>query len=119
MSHEYQIIDDSTALVTAGRELSGGKSTIINELRDLCRRLSEEGKNRIIFDFSRVKLCPSMVFGNIIVLNKRLKEKDGGVAIAAPSSHTAKAARITGLTKGISIFDSVEEAIKAIKKTGG
>ena len=119
MAHEYAKIGDSTAVVTVGRELSGGGRNTVNELRDLCRRLAEEGRNRIILDFSRVRLCPSMAFGNIIILDKRLKEKDGGVAIAAPSSHVAKAARITGLTRSISSFDSVDEAVKGMERTGG
>jgi len=116
MAHEYAKIDDSTAVVTVGRELSSGGRNTVNELRDLCRRLAEEGKKRIILDFSDVKVCPSVVLGNIIVLDKRLKENGGGVALAAPAAHVAKAARIVGLNRTIPSFDSVDDAVKSTQK---
>ncbi|MBW1722616.1 MAG: STAS domain-containing protein [Deltaproteobacteria bacterium] len=118
MAHVYEKLKDSLALVKVGRELSSGRRSAVNELRDLCCSLEKQGINKFVLEFSNVRLCPSVVFGNLIVLAKRLRERKGGVAIAAPSPQVSKAARITGLEKCVPSFDSVDEAIRVMEKKG-
>ncbi|MBW1730168.1 MAG: STAS domain-containing protein [Deltaproteobacteria bacterium] len=119
MPHTCEKVDNSTALVNVGRELASGRLNTVNELRELCHMLEDEGIANMILDFSNVKLCPSVVLGNIIVLAKRLKEKNGKVIIASPSPHVEKAARIVGITKTIKILQTLDEALKEIKGPGG
>jgi len=115
MAHSYEKIGKGTGLIKVGRELSSGRRNAVNELRDICIEVEKQGVVDMVLDFSKVKVCPSVVFGNIIVLAKRLKEKGGRVTIASPSTHVAKAAKITGLTNIVAIADNVEEAMKELK----
>jgi len=112
MAHSYEKVGKTTGLIKVGRELSSGRRNAVSELRDLCSEVEDQGIINMVLDFSKVKLCPSVVFGNIIVLAKRLREKDGRVSIACPSPNVAKAARIIGLTNTVEMYDTVEEAVK-------
>ncbi len=116
MPHEPRSVSDSLAVVEVASELGNGRREIVNELRDLCKELADKDVKNIILDFSQVSMCPSMVFGNIVVLAKRLKESQGRVALAAAKPHLAKTIRITGLTKSVDVFDSTEEAIAELEE---
>lgn len=116
MAHKSKKINDDVAVVYVGKELSDGRRVAINELRDLCKSLADEGFKHLILDFSRVKHCLSIVYGNIIVLAKRLQEVGGSVAITSASPHIEKALRITGLSKNIFIYPTVETATEAFSK---
>jgi len=116
MGHSYEKIGNRTGLIKVGRELSSGRRSAISELKELCGRAEDGGVVNMILDFSEVRVCPSIVLGSIIVLAKRLGEKEGRVRIACPSPHVARAAQITGLTKAVEICGSVEDAVKDIEK---
>lgn len=116
MAHEYEKLTEAAAVVRIGQDLSMGKRETVNELRDLCKLLEEQGLRDIILDFAHVTVCPSVVFGNILVLAKRLGEKQGFVGLVNLCPLVAKSVQITGLTRSVRLFSSIAEASAMLKE---
>jgi anti-anti-sigma factor len=113
MNYQVEQKTSLLAVIDIGEELSHGRRESANELRDLCKSLEDEGTLTFVLDFKKVKLCPSIVFGNLLVLGKHISEKGGRIYLANPSEHVEKAAKITGLTTTITLVHSVDEALEA------
>jgi len=111
MPHSVRKYNDKIAIVEVGAELNRGGREVANELRDACNRMEEEGCTMLVMDFTNIKLCPSIVFGNLLVLAKRLALKSGRVFVANPSESVEKAARITGLTSTVTLSKDLETAL--------
>ena len=114
MLHTVIKHNDKIAVIKAAAELNRGGREVANELRDTCNKLEEEGFTQLVLDFELIKLCPSIVFGNLLVLAKRMAQKQGRVLIANPSETVEKAARITGLTTAITMCKDVPTAIAEV-----
>jgi len=115
MSHTAETINATTTVVRIAPEISTGKLDTVNELRDLCRELENQGMLHIVMDFSKVQHCPSVVFGNILVGEKRLLAKQGGFCLACFTPYVAKTARIIGVDQDVATFETVEQALQALK----
>lgn len=116
MAHEFEKLSGSAAVVRIGQELSLGKRETVNELRDLCKALEEQGLRDIVLDFAQVTVCPSVVFGNILVLARRLGERQGGVGLVNLCPLVAKSVQITGLTRSVRLYASMAEAAADLKE---
>ncbi len=114
MVHIAEKLTDTVTLIHVSPELSTGKRIVVNKLRDLCKEQVADGTRHIILDFSKVKQCPSIVYGNLVVLAKKLQSVNGTVAIAAAFPHIEKAINITGLSKSIHLYIDVEMAKKIL-----
>ena len=119
MPHEIRIVEEgSLMLVTVSRELEGGSRETVNRLRDLCRREIGPGVSLVV-DFSGINICPSMVWGNLIVQAKRMREDDGAVAICGLRPTVAKAVQIIGMGKYVEICKDSDEAVLRLRGEGG
>lgn len=115
MSHTFEVIDKKTAVVRVAPEISTGKMDTVNGLRDLCRELEMKGVVHLVMDFSDVQHCPSVVFGNILVGQKRLAAAGGGILLTGFSPYVAKTARIIGMNRDVNSFENVESALDSLK----
>ncbi|MBW2091439.1 MAG: HEAT repeat domain-containing protein [Deltaproteobacteria bacterium] len=120
MAHKAKIIDDDLAVITVSRELENSDRDTVNRLRDLCREQIDESRNLII-DFSGVNICPSMVWGNLIVLAKRARESGCRITLCCLRPTLEKSVRIIGMGKYVDVCSNVGEAEKTLRpwtKTG-
>ena len=115
MPHETVIIYDDLAVVMVSRELESGNRETVNRLRDLCRKQVDKNTNLII-DFSNVNVCPSLVWGNLLVLAKRATKNGQKIALCCLRPTVEKAVQIIGLAKYMDIFSERNEAVKAMQE---
>ena len=115
MPHNVSEQADNFVVLSIGEELNQRRRETANEIRDMCKALEAEGVVHFILDFKEIKLCPSIVFGNLLVLGKQLNAKGGKVFLANPSSHIEKVARITGLNNAVTMVHTVEESKEILR----
>ena len=115
MPHEAEVINEKLAVVKVSRELESGRRESVNRLRDLCREQVEKNMNLII-DFGNVNICPSLVWGNLLVLAKRCRGTGCKIALCSLRPTLDKAIRIIGITRYMEIFPSKDEALNALKQ---
>ena len=118
MPHSFEKPSEQLAIIRVGIEITEGNRVAVNELRDLCKTLASGGAKHIVLDFSLVHRCPSIVFGNVLVLAKNQAEAGGKIVLAAASEQVAKIARITGLTHTVTLYPSVAAATTALTDGG-
>ncbi len=118
MPHEIETINNGLALVLVSRELESGNRETVNRLRGLCREQVEKKDMDLLIDFSNVNICPSLVWGNLLVLAKRSKEIGRRIALCCLRPTLDKAARIIGMAKYVEVYADKDEAVKALSREG-
>jgi anti-sigma B factor antagonist len=79
-------------------------------LRERLIELVEEGRTRVLVDLEGVGFMDSTGLGSLVSGLKRLRERDGELALVCTHEPVLKILTITGLDKVFSIHGSVEEA---------
>ena len=113
MPHETEILNKGLAVVKVSRELESGMRDTVNRLRDVCRKQIENGMDLIV-DFDNVNICPSLVWGNLLVLAKRSRENERKIVLCCLRPTLQKSVRIIGLNKYMKVFLNRDEAVKAL-----
>jgi anti-sigma B factor antagonist len=85
------------------------------KLREHVVGLVEEDKRQIVVNLEDVDFMDSTGLGVLVGALKRLKEKDGQLALVCSQGSVLRVLTVTGLNKVFAIFDSVEEATTADK----
>jgi anti-sigma B factor antagonist len=88
----------------------------VPRLRDTLIRLIDEGHERFVFEMSEVDFIDSIGLGVIVGVVHRLRPHDGSLALAAPSAHARKVFRITQLARVLSLHDTLDEALAAVRE---
>jgi anti-anti-sigma factor len=114
--HEVRKRDD-VAIITVDPGLAQGDRTQIEALKELCAELQDEGCANIVLDMSRVQHAPSLVLGSIIVLQKRIRTRDGELAIVRATERLKRTLDITRMSSVIQIHADEQEAIKAFVRS--
>lgn len=83
------------------------------KLREHVVGLVEEDERRIVVNLEDVEFMDSTGLGVLVGALKRLKEKDGQLALVCPQGSVLRVLTVTGLNKVFAIYDSVEEATTA------
>ncbi len=117
MPHEIETINKGLAVVLVSRELESGSRETVNRLRDLCREQVEKDMD-LVMDFSNVNICPSLVWGNLLVLAKRSRGIGRRIALCSLRPTLEKAVRIIKMEKYLEVFSGKDEAVKALSKEG-
>lgn len=78
------------------------------------KEFSRGNFRHIIFDFSKVSFMDSSGIGMIIGRYKNVEKQSGKVAIASMNSYADRIFQMSGLTKIISTYDSVEAAAQGV-----
>ena len=76
--------------------------------------LIDDGVADVVIDLSGVTFIDSTALGVIISGVKRMRERDGHLAIVAGSRPVVRILDITGLNKVLTIFDTRDEALAAL-----
>jgi anti-sigma B factor antagonist len=85
------------------------------KLREHVVGLVEEDQRRIVVNLEDVDFMDSTGLGVLVGALKRLKEKDGQLALVCSQGSVLRVLTVTGLNKVFAIYDSVEEATTADK----
>ncbi|MBN1916571.1 MAG: STAS domain-containing protein [Verrucomicrobia bacterium] len=105
---------DNVAVVTVDPALSVGDKEQIESLKQLCADLQADGYTRLVLDMSEVGHAPSLVLGNIIVLHKRIKMREGEVVILNPSPVLKRILSVTKMDQILRIYEDEAQAIRAL-----
>jgi anti-sigma B factor antagonist len=84
-------------------------------LRESLVRLIDEGRTRLVLELAGVELIDSIGLGVIVGLVHRLRPHDGALAIATPSPQARTVLEITQLVRVVGAYDSVEDALGAVR----
>ncbi|MFN6992369.1 MAG: STAS domain-containing protein [Fervidobacterium sp.] len=77
--------------------------------------LVKKGKSKIVFDLSDVSSIDSFGLGTFVSLHKSSLTAKGGIAFANANENVKKLLAVTALDKVIKNFNSVMEAVNALK----
>jgi anti-sigma B factor antagonist len=72
--------------------------------------LLEAGANQVVVDLAKVEYFDSTALGVLIGGLKRIRERDGNLALVCPSPRIRRVFEITGLDKVFDIYNSTDEA---------
>jgi anti-sigma B factor antagonist len=82
-------------------------------VHDALVKLQDFGATRVIADLSCATYVDSMGLGVLVSAYARLRDADGWLAVAGPGERTMRLFAATGLTRVISLHDTVQDAINA------
>jgi anti-sigma B factor antagonist len=84
------------------------------ELKQVLAESIEAGRIRIIVDLTETTFLDSTALGVLIGAVKRLRSRDGALAIVNTDDNIAKTFEITGLDQIFTILGTREEAVEAV-----
>ena len=84
------------------------------ELKQVLADSIESGRVRIVIDLTETTFLDSTALGVLIGAVKRLRSRDGALAIVNSDENIAKTFEITGLDQIFTIVGTREEAIEAV-----
>ena len=86
------------------------------ELRPLIDKLIAEHRQHVIFDLKELETVDSSGVGAIVSLFKRLRMIGGDLKIARLTGQPKEIFRLLRLDRAFDLFDTVEAALKKIKR---
>jgi anti-sigma B factor antagonist len=99
-------------------------SQVLDELnvqqlgQELSELVEKEYMTKMVINFGKIKFLSSAVLGKLISLNKKITAQKGRLAFCEINADIRQVFKITRLDKLIPIYDTEEEAIKAVLKPG-
>ncbi|MBN1352594.1 STAS domain-containing protein [candidate division KSB1 bacterium] len=112
MAIKENIIDDVIILSASGK-LMGGNETW--EIHDKVKHLISYDFKKIVIDLSNIKWINSQGLGVLMTCVTSLKNADGAMAIAGAAERVSSLFMITRLSTVFDTYESVDEAIAALK----
>ena len=113
MTLQVQESDGGAVFAVGGRLMHEGDSHFFRErLEEVLRR----GKQWIVLDLSGVQGMSSTGLGILISAHRILQERGAAFKLAHLSDKVRSVLQITRLNSVFEIFESVEEAVKSVKK---
>lgn len=88
------------------------------ELKQVLAESIESGRVRIVIDLTETTFLDSTALGVLIGAVKRLRSRDGALAIVNTDENIAKTFEITGLDQIFTIVPTRQEAIDAVDPAG-
>jgi anti-sigma B factor antagonist len=73
---------------------------------------------RVVVDCTAVEFTDSTGLAVLVGALKRVRARDGALVLAAVGERLGKTLRITGLAKAITVHESVEAALAALRRGG-
>jgi len=86
------------------------------QLKQQMISLLESGAKELVVDLTKVDYLDSTALGVLIGGLKRMRERDGNMALVCPSPRIRRVFEITGLDKIFDIFNTPEEATESMGK---
>jgi anti-sigma B factor antagonist len=88
------------------------------ELKQVLTEAVEQGKSRVVVDLSETTFLDSTALGVLIGAVKRLRSREGALAIVNTDTNIAKTFEITGLDQVFTILPTRDEALRALDGAG-
>jgi anti-sigma B factor antagonist len=104
-------VDGETHLVRARGELDLYAAP---ELKRLLTDAIEAGKTRIVVDLTDAALMDSTALGVLIGARKRLRVRDGSLAVASSQPTILRILEVTGMDQVLDLHDTAEDALAAV-----
>ena len=79
-------------------------------LRDVLAELIDQGVYHLIVDLEQVSFLDSSGMGVLVSTLRRIRERDGSLRLTAPSPHVRRVLELTGITKLLPTYATLEEA---------
>lgn len=86
--------------------------------KDLLSAADRVPQGRLLLNFRGVGFMSSAMIGRLIMLNKKCKDRDIKLHLCSVAPAIMGVFKITGLGKGLSVFDDEAKAIAAFDKKG-
>ena len=74
--------------------------------------VEDDGRRKVLLDFSNVEYLSSAALGKLIVMDKKLKAAQGQLSMCAVRAEILEVFKITKLDKLFTIYDSREQALE-------
>jgi anti-sigma B factor antagonist len=84
------------------------------ELKQVLTEAIEQGRSRMVVDLGETTFLDSTALGVLIGAVKRLRSRDGALAIVNTDANISKTFEITGLDQIFTILPSRDEALRAL-----
>jgi anti-sigma B factor antagonist len=84
------------------------------ELKQVLAESIEAGRTRVVVDLTETTFLDSTALGVLIGAVKRLRSRDGALAIVNVDENIAKTFEITGLDQIFTILPTREQAVEAV-----
>ena len=115
VSYLNQELHDDALIVTPLRNIgSFAEDEIRSEWMDLLNRVDQPDIKHVVLDFGSIGYFGSNVLEFIVQLGKRLKHKDGRLAICGASPVVRETLSIARFDKLYPVVDSRAEALKTV-----
>lgn len=106
-------LNQRTLIVSLGGELDHHGAEQIRTVIE--RAITERDVKNLIFDFSSLSFMDSSGIGMIIGRYKLIHSLGGSVALVCTSDRMKKLVTMSGLTRLIAVYQSVEQALTEVK----
>ena len=107
-SIEDRVVDDETHVVAIAGEIDLFTAP---EFKQRVTAPIEAGRTHVVVDLTATTFIDSSSLGVLIGAHRRLRRKDGSLAIVTNSDAITKTFRITGLDSVFTIVGSLDEAL--------
>lgn len=105
-----RVQEDRTVVVAAGEIDLYTAPTLQTQLTEVVR----DGPAHVVIDLSGVEFCDSTGMNVLLVALKRVRERDGSLALAGPQSPVRRILEITGLDTVFAVYPTVDEALQRV-----
>ncbi|MBR7164050.1 MAG: anti-sigma F factor antagonist [Clostridia bacterium] len=106
-------LNQRTLIVSLSGELDHHGAEQIRTLIE--RAITEKDVKNLIFDFSALSFMDSSGIGMIIGRYKLIKSIGGGVALVCTNPRMKKLVTMSGLSRLISVYSTVDQALSEVK----
>lgn len=104
-----QAFPDLTVVALDGELDIASGDTVTRQLFELM----DQGVIHLVADLTRLTFCDASGLGSLIKVRNRLADRDGWLRLAAPSPQMTRIIRLSGLSRTLPCFPSVEDALAA------
>jgi anti-sigma B factor antagonist len=113
MSIKTSTLDGGIGLITAKGSLVGGDETVA--LRQAVAGFAEREYSKVIIDLRDVNYMNSTAIGVLVSAHTTYTKKNWRLVLSGVANNIASIFVITKLTLVFDVFDTIEEATKALK----
>ena len=106
---------EGVTVVDMPSELSDARREDLETLREFCRKVQDNGNKDLVFNMEELNSAPSMVLGTLIVIQKRLKNQEGRMAMSKVSNTLRKVFTITGIDRIIDTYEEEDAAVDSFR----
>ena len=113
-SVSFQEMGDVTVATVLQAEITSEASDALQE--KVAELLDQGTPIKLILDLSRITFVGSVALGSLVLLLKRIRERDGGLAIAGLNQPCRRVLQVVELTKVFDLHSDVPSALETLRR---